>query len=74
LLKGISITFINQGSISPTCLLAAFTQADLKRAKRQASHYCGFALLESFKAARKIFVKLTTEERNGLRLQKLVEK
>jgi len=31
--------------ISPTCLCAAFTRSDLKRAKRQSSHQCLFMLL-----------------------------
>jgi len=45
--------------ISPTCLLKAFTQEGPKRAKRQLSHRCHFALFGSgrVKAARKMLVK-----------------
>jgi len=34
------------GSISPTCLRTAFTQADSKSAERQSSHQCLSALLK----------------------------
>jgi len=51
-----------QGSISPTCQLAAFALADPKSTKRQSHHQIVFALLWSLcvKAVRQTLVKLTT--------------
>jgi len=50
-----------EGLISPTCLCKAFTQEDHKSARRQSSHQCLFALLESSctKTVHKMLVKST---------------
>ncbi len=55
------------GSFSSTYLHAAFTPGDPERVKRQSSHHCLFALIESVcpKAACKTLVKLTPG-RSGL--------
>ncbi len=49
-----TIYFVNQGSISPWCLRAAYALANPSSAKRQSSHQCLFALLgyANVKAAR----------------------
>ncbi len=51
-----------QGSISQTCLCAAFTCANTKSVERHSSHQCLFALLGSYgvKTARKTLVISTT--------------
>ncbi len=57
----LNIFFGDQGSITPTCLTAAFMRENPKSAKRQSSHQCLFARLRSahIKAAQKTLVKST---------------
>jgi len=59
---------LSLGSISPTCLLIAFTRKNSTSAKRQSIQQCSLVLLGSglTKAARKMLVKLTQSLSNSL--------